>query len=178
MGATPGAMSEAIVGLPVSPEGGGGFSSYRRERIAASHTEPGLIDVLGTAFRTEHGVSFLLFFFHTLRLGPRQPNLLRNMSRRKYFRASGSATPLLSPTRLRRQQKRCRPIKEAAPTRSRAGQVNRLKQGSPLSRRAESRVFCKFRRSGCPSEAIKSQTAPVLASSEPKRGLFRALSSW
>lgn len=40
----------------------------------------------------------------------------------------------------------------------------------PLSRRAKSRVFCNFRRSERPSEAIKSQTAPVLASSEPKRG--------
>ena len=157
---------------------GGGFNSYRGERIAASHTEPGLVNVLGTALRAEHGVSFLLLFFHTLRLGPRQPNLLRNMSRRREFpceRERGLAVvahPLTSAT------KRCHPIKETAPTRSRAGQVNRLKLGSPLSRCAKSRVFCNFCRSGRLSEATKSKTAPVLASSEPKRGLFRASTSW
>lgn len=86
-------MSGATAGLPVSPEGGGGFGSYRGERTAASHTESGLIDVLGTTFGTEHGVSFLLLFFHTLRLGPRQPNLLRNMPRRRKFLCERVARP-------------------------------------------------------------------------------------
>ena len=108
-------MSGATTGLPVSPEGGGGFSSYRRERIAASHTEPGLIDVLGTAFRTEHGVSFLLLFFHTLRLGPTQPNLLRNMSRRRRYPCERRA-PFPATT------KRCHPIKETAPGKSYSAQ--------------------------------------------------------
>lgn len=34
------------------------------------------------------------------------------------------------------------------------------KQGYPLQRRAKSRVFCKFRRSGCPSEAKKQKQPP------------------
>lgn len=170
-------MSGATTGLPVSPEGGG-FSSYRRERIAASHTEPGLIDVLGTALGAEHGVSFLLLFFHTLRLGPRQPNLLRNMSRRRKFLCERERGPAVVAHPLTSVTKRCHPIKEPAPTKSRAGQVNRLKQGSPLSRCAKSRVFCNFRHICRPTRALKSKTTPVLASTEPKRGLFRALSSW
>ena len=157
---------------------GGGFNSYRGERIAASHTESGLIDVLGTTFGTEHGVSFLLLFFHTLRLGPRQPNLLRNMSRRRKFLCERERGPAVVAHPLTSATKRCHPIKETVPTRSRAGQENRLKLGSPLSRCAKSRVFCKFRRFGCPSETKKQETAPVLASSEPKRGLFLVSVNW
>lgn len=157
---------------------GGGFNSYRGERIAASHTESGLIDVLGTTFGTEHGVSFLLLFFHTLRLGPRQPNLLRNMSRRRKFLCERERGPAVVAHPLTSATKRCHPIKETAPAKPRAGQVNRLKQGSPRSRCAKSRVFCNFCRSGRLSEAAKSKTAPVLASSGPKRGLFRASTSW
>lgn len=157
---------------------GGGFNSYRGERRATSHTELGLVNVLSTALGAEHGISFPSLFFHTLRLDPRQPNLLRNMSRRREFPCERECSPAAVAHPLTSATKRCHPIKEPAPTKSRAGRGNRLKKGSPLSRCAKSRVFCNSRRFGHPSEAIRSNTAPVLASSEPKRGLFRALSSW
>ena len=52
------------------------------------------------------------------------------------------------------------------------------KQGYPLWRRAKSRVFCNFRRPNAPLRGNNVKTAPVLASSEPKRGLFRASTRW
>ena len=171
-------MSEATAGLPVSPEGGGGFNSYRGERIAASHTEPSFIDVLGTAFGAEHGISFLLLFFHTLRLGPRQPNLLRNMSRRRRYPCEWGHGPAVVVHPLTPATKKVPPHQRGSTDLGSCGANKPPKQGSPLSRCAKSRVFCNFRRSERPSEVIKSNTAPALASSEPKRGLFRTLSSW
>lgn len=177
MGATPGAMSGATAGLPVSPEGGQ-FQQLPREADCRKphRTWPRRCSWYRIWGRTWGLLPFISF--RNSRLGPRQPNLLRNMSRRREFPCERERGPAVVAHPLTSATKRCHPIKETVPTRSRAGQVNRLKLGSPLSRCAKSRVFCNFYRSGRPSEAIKSKTAPVLASSEPKRGLFRASTSW
>ena len=43
------------------------------------------------------GSPFLSFFFHTLKLDPRQPNLLRNMSRRRRYPCERGTDPFTSP---------------------------------------------------------------------------------
>lgn len=103
-GATPGAMPGATVGLPILPARGG--NRCRGERIAAGTAKFRFIDIPSTAFGAEHGVSFLSFSFDTLRLDPRQPNLLRNMSRRRKFPCEWRAPARVAP-HSRRQNYPC-----------------------------------------------------------------------